>query len=236
MYAETIHVSINDSHYNTFFIVKMQTQPGNKKDEKSTKSTGNSTILSSLKNSFIGMFAAKEKSNYSAVMSVEQIGELENMKAHEIITILKEFINHFSNFGVQIADSIDIITSFSNKFNICQNKISCLLSYLNSSSFTIKKVNNQEIKNIIPKKSNTDLYLEKVIFFQNEKEGINLLLLNKSTNQKLRKKYFKNILRSKELDTSTRKKIWMLILKTVSIIYKNVIGGNQKIMQLSTHN
>ena len=149
-------------------------------------------------------------------MSVEQINELEKLKANEVITILKEFINHFSNFSVDIAESIDIITSLCNKYNIEQNKISNLISFLNSCSFTVKNLNNKEIKNIIPKKSNTEFFLEQTLSFLNVKDGVNLLILNKHYNKKLRRRYYRDMLRNNSLDMSSRVRIWKLILKTVS--------------------
>jgi len=206
--------------YNYIFnvhLVKLQTQTNNSKEEVQTKGGKNKTILSNIKNTFIGIFG-KEKSSGSSVMSVEQIIELEHLKSQEIITILKEFINHFSNFNVEIAESIDIITTLSKKYNINQNHISNLLSFLNSCSFTIKNLNNKEINNIIPKKSKNDLILEKALNYLNVKDGVNLLLLNKAYNNKLRKRYYRNILRYEKLDVDSRIRIWKLILKTVSIV------------------
>ena len=75
----------------------------------STETIVNNTgLLSNIGNKFIGYFTnSNQKSNIE--LSDSTLNKIEKSKIHEITTIIKEFIPHFSNFNFEIGEAIDII-------------------------------------------------------------------------------------------------------------------------------
>jgi hypothetical protein len=166
--------------------------------------------------------------NYENLSSAKK-NIVDKITITELSSILKEYIPHFVNFNYDISEAIDIIVELSTKYRIPKEKISFFVTYLNSSVFTIKnKLPNKKEelerkrskfnKNYVIKSTDYKIsILSSTLKYLKPLEFSNLTLLNRTFNEKIKKKIFKLQLSECD-DIPSRLKIWKSILKVVRFI------------------
>ena len=146
---------------------------------------------------------------------------MKEIREKNCFNIIKEFVEHFPNFNLDITISNDLIINVGNTYGLSQKEINYLVCYINSNIYSIKAgyhKNNIKIKNInksfnrnISKNYNSNyllkninntnqvrlkklyIILNSVFNYLYPKDYINLRRANKFFYQNSEKKIYKNI-------------------------------------------
>ena len=179
-------------------------------------------IDTTLKNMLNKEIEKDEKNKKKDKKKDEEYKKFVEMKSKEIkdkniFTIIQEFIVHFSNFNLDISSSSDLVMNVGANYGLSQEEIKYLVSYLNSSIYSIKSCfqqkynyskniyhynsinyndnyllkNINKIMNINQKK--LVIILNSVFYFLYPKDYLNLRRVCKFYYQNIEKKIYKNI-------------------------------------------
>lgn len=219
-WSELIETKINS-------VVKCQLQS---EIEKRNQSNGSGQVLSKMKNLFSN---SKAKENFKVEQTI-MYGQLFNEKQPLIaLEIIENYIQHFANFNYDVSESIEVVSNLINKFKLDKDIMNYLIALINSNMFSIKNKSikletNKTEEFLLKTKPYIDKAFDKFKDYYNKKlscigyslryltpnDFANVLLINKSYNEKLSPVVFKNILlKSPDLPIKIRILIWKSILK-----------------------
>ena len=212
------------------------------KKEKEREEEKPSTLMTGFKNYF---FSNKIKENQKLENEILARQLFEEKLPIYTITILEEYMHHFSSFNFELRKTSQLIVDLSTKYKFDNKYVTYFLAQLNSNIFSIRKQNSsveegakeldynklffntdrRKFKKILDKKLRCLIYSLKFIEI---KELPNLLCLNKTYNSTLLKIIYKNILiKYSDMDINTHLYIWKIILgysKTKQDYnYKNIL-------------
>ena len=184
--------------------------------------------------------------------SIKRKDSIKHKKEKEVrykilISILKEFVNHFPNFNLDMPICNDIIMDVSTKYNLEKSEVIYLINFINSNMYSIRNTNLKkktkskylinkinDINNI--KQRHLLLILNSCFMFLSPKDYLNLISVNKFYHQIGEKTIFKYLfLKNKNSnltvevnisDTNMHINMWILYLKydKKSINYKEKVA------------
>lgn len=146
------------------------------------------------------------------------------------VKIIEDYIQHFSNFSLEISDSIDIIINLSLQYKFDREYVNYFNAELNSNFNTIKnktallediehKVDYQSLyfnesfcedRSLITKYEKLVCYSLKYLQI---KDFINILCVNKNFNKRLKKIIYRNVLlKYHDMPMKVRLDIWKILL------------------------
>lgn len=158
----------------------------------------------------------------------------EQVKEKETFGIIRNFILHFSNFGLDMSNCNDIILEIANQYSLNQEQISFLISFLNSNLYTVKNSQfnqNSENKkdpnrfiNFLRKKNvntNSSKEIKKACIvltsahnYLQIKDYISIIAINKTFNTYAKRKIYKILLSGEDkLNFTQHLKMWLQLLK-----------------------
>ena len=155
---------------------------------------------------------------------------MDKMAIQEMTVILKNSIPNFSNFNVPSNKCQDLVVEIVNEYRVPNDNINYCITFSNVSSHTIRRLLPHEKDSFdkdnmkkIGNKYKTEKELkrvkifEKVIPFLENKDFINLLILSKFFNKKIKKKIYKYVLKQPNVKKETRLNIWSNLLQISKI-------------------
>ena len=130
---------------------------------------------------------------------------IERTKIDEASKILKSFINHFANFNFDISDAIDFVVEICTYLNFPNETLSLFVTLINTSTYSIRNKNNISctiksvvLKNLKTKNDNKLFSLLKAKDFLDNKEILNLSMINKNVYKKIIQNFYTDILSLEE--------------------------------------
>ena len=182
-----------------------------------------SNVLSKMKS----IFGSKHKKIENDIL-FNQLSD--QKKADVAVKIIEDYIQHFSNFSLEISDSIDIIINLQVEFNFDREYVNFFNAMLNSNFNTVKsktaliediehKVDYKALyfnENFCDDRSLVNTY-EKLCCYSLKylqiKDFINVLCISKKFNAKLKKIIYRNVLlKYHDMPIKDRLDIWKTIL------------------------
>lgn len=148
---------------------------------------------------------------------------IDKLASVEMTSLIKDCIPNFANFNCNSEELIDMIAELSNTYKISKETIHFYVTYYNVSIHTIRKQlpNERKIANATPFKIKgidfTLFILQTAMPFISRNDMLNLFLLSKKCKGSILVKFYKRILKKKDLETKVRLKIWHILLHIVSI-------------------
>ena len=209
----------------------------NQADSHSPVNTKNKNLISSIGSRVKNLFGSSViKENKIIESSMIQANLYDQIKNNEASLVVKEYITHFSNFSYDVSEAIDIIVELSQKYSYEKEKVSYFISFLNSNLFTIKNKtskryhysspvsiktyssSNKEFSKHLKLNDNCMSIIAYSLKFLKIKEYPVLISLNKTSQKKLSKTIYKNVLlRCGDVNNKTRLEIWKNLLKIVNL-------------------
>ena len=159
----------------------------------------------------------------------EQIELINKIAIQEMQTIIRVNIPIFANFNFPSEQCIDLIAQIMQEYKIDKENIKYFVTYLNVSSYTIRRLFPNEKRNTIiiynefkqENAINKKLKLFKdIVPFLEYKDYNNLLLCSKLFHKKLSKVIYNHILSQKNISKTIRLSIWQNLLG-ISELKKN---------------
>jgi hypothetical protein len=213
--------------------------------ESSASSGKNKNLMSSIGSKVKNLFGSSiMKENKVIESSMIQTTIYEQIKSNEASLVVKEYITHFANYSYDVSDAIDIIVELSQKYNYDKEKVSYFISILNSNMFTVKNKSlnastlygdNSKIMRVTKKNKNSlatakefskhlklnDKCMSVLAYslkYLNIKEFPILIQLNKTSQKKLSRIIYKNVLINyNNLNNKMRLEIWKNLLNIVKL-------------------
>ena len=164
---------------------------------------------------------------------------LEQFARKEIDILIKENINHMSNFKIPRNVGLEVINEYCRKFGVNPEKKEYYIALLLTE---LSKNYNYKIKKSILKETTTGnlLLLKNSSLFLSNADILNLFLLNKSLTFSLKQKVFKRILNdnARTISLNKRMEIWSILLnlKSIQVKYSNYKEIYEKITKEDTNN
>ena len=182
---------------------------------------------------------SKYISNYDKLSEDKKIIINKNQAPTIIYQVFKAYIMHMSNYGFNLEESINVIYNIYNYYQFNDNDIinyfltynniycdSCKNKMENINLNKKKEKNKEKIKDIKSKTSiisykypttfknekSKIIILKKIFVFLNNKEKIQLIILNKELKNIISKKIYKHILKQKNSSIKTHIEIWKILL------------------------
>ena len=169
-----------------------------------------------------------------------------------LISILKEFVNHFPNFNLDMPICNDIIMDISTKYNLEKSEVIYLINFINSNMYSIRNTNNkkkQKSKYLINKINDINnlkqrhllLILNSCFMFLSPKDYLNLITVNKFYHKIGEKTIFKylflknknsNLIIPNICDTDIHINMWLWYLK----YDKSLINYKEKVNDIQKNN
>ena len=169
-----------------------------------------------------------------------------------LISILKEFVNHFPNFNLDMPICNDIIMDVSTKYNLEKSEVIYLINFINSNMYSIRNTNNkkkQKSKYLINKINDINnlkqrhllLILNSCFMFLSPKDYLNLITINKFYHKIGEKTIFKylflknknsNLIIPNICDTDIHINMWLWYLK----YNKSLINYKEKVNDIQKNN
>jgi hypothetical protein len=160
---------------------------------------------------------SKKIDNYNKLNEAKKTA-LEQFARKEIDILIKENINHMSNFKIQRNVGLELINEYCRKFGVNPEKKEYYIALLLTE---LSKNYNYKIKKTILKETTTGnlLLLKNSSLFLSNADILNLFLLNKSLTFSLKQKVFKRILNdnARTISLNKRMEIWSILLDLKSI-------------------
>jgi hypothetical protein len=178
------------------------------------------------------LFTPTKKINYKENIPASVYNDIRTNEASNILTL---FISHFANFNFDVSTAMDIIVEYAAKYDIDKDRVSYLISSLNSNMFSIKNKSqlqkfidinsiyfNRDFKKYMSLNDNVISIFAYTFRYLNNSDYLNILCLNKTFNRKLTKILYKNILlKYHNMDNKMRMRLWSNILKVVGLFVIN---------------
>jgi hypothetical protein len=161
-----------------------------------------------------------------------------DIKTIEATNILSIFIMHFANFNFDVSTAIDIIVEYAAKYDIDKDRVSYLISSLNSNMFSIRNKSNlqgfidinnvyfnRDFKKYMSLNDNVISIFAYTFRYLKNEDYLSIVCLNKTFNRKLSRILYKNILlKYHNMDKTIRLKLWSNLLKVVREINNRTIS------------
>ena len=174
-----------------------------------------------------------------------------------IFEVFKAYVMHMANYGYNLEESVNVIYNIYNYYQFNDNDfINYFLTYNNIYYYSCKnkmqklninkkiEKNKEKIKDIRSKNNNISykyptkfinekskiIILKKIFVFLNNKEKIQLIVLNKAYKSIISKKIYKHILKQKNTSIKTHIEIWKIFLnfKKLKDMNKNIYENFKK--------
>ena len=147
---------------------------------------------------------------------------LDQITTTEMCDVIRDSIPAFSSFNFPSEEALDMIAEITDRYKIQKDYINFYVTYYTVSTNTIRRalpneMNASTIRVNKYKNTKKEDVLYKVLSFSlkymNNKDYINVLLMNKELNTRLSKKIYKFVLKNPKVDNKTRLGIWGHVLK-----------------------
>lgn len=167
--------------------------------------------------------------------NILQLNLIEKLKMEVSSKVLKSFINYFCNFSMDIPEAIEIILEICTSVGIPKDKISLYITYLNSSTYSVK-MNTRDMENQMTKLKNLKKPVDTKCFvlslsikFLGYQDLFSLVQLNRCFSKRIITQFYKQELLETDVKSnrlsinslgfylSKRVTIWNKVLKVTTI-------------------
>ena len=199
----------------------------------------------------------KNLQKYDTLSEDKKIIINKNQAPTIIFEVFKAYVMHMANYGYNLEESVNVIYNIYNYYQFNDNDfINYFLTYNNIYYYSCKnkmqklninkkiEKNKEKIKDIRSKNNNISykyptkfinekskiIILKKIFVFLNNKEKIQLIVLNKAYKSIISKKIYKHILKQKNTSIKTHIEIWKIFLnfKKLKDMNKNIYENFKK--------